>query len=510
MGDGDGRSPPWIGDWTLALVAALGAYWASSHPISADTGWLLYVTERVLEGARLYHDLLEVNPPVIIGLKLPIVAVAGSLGITPAAGFPLYVGGITAASLAVGCRIANVADCSRQVTRRLLLVFLMALFFLSGSHFGQREHLFFILSFPYVMLAGLRRPGFVVSAGTASMAGILAGVGFALKPHFLILWITVEAGRRLSGYGRLVRPENVAIGGICVGAAAAVIAFFPGYIDLVRRFSSAYLGFFRTEWMDLLFHPVSLIGLGTIVLAGLDQRSGIDPMTTSLAAAVAACLAIVVLQGKGWTYHYVPVLGYSFLLLGWLLVRPLSGTRRRLRGVISVAACLGFAALVTGGAQYWIEALYGPRQEWQSVERLSSVIREHGGERRMVVGISRSHSPAFPAVNYAEADWGLRLTSLWPLASVEGREAASSNAPGSRQQTGSTSLHRWVRETVISDVLASRPDLAIVEWTSEPGFDRTRILRYLLEDPDFRDWWGRYTLLEERQDYLVFRRRPVR
>lgn len=492
------------------LATALGAYWASSHPISADTGWLLYVAERTMEGARLYRDLLEVNPPVIIGLKLPIVAVAGSLDITPAAGFPPYVGGIAAVSLAVGCRIARVADCSREVTRRLLLVFLVGVFFLSGSHFGQREHLFFTLSFPYVMLAGLRRPGFVVSAGIASMAGILAGIGFALKPHFLILWITVEAGHRLTGHGRLVRPENVAIGGICVVTAVAVIAFFPEYIDLVQRFSSAYLVYFRAGWMELLSHPVSLIGLGAITLASLEQRSGMGPMTTSLAAAVAACLVIVVLQGKGWTYHFFPVLGYSFLLLGWLLVSPISSTRRRLRRVISVAACLGFAALLTGGAQYWIEALYGPRQQWQRVERLSSVIREHGGERKMVVGISRSHSPAFPAVNYAEADWGLRLTSLWPLASVEGRAGASLNAPGSRRETGSTSLHQWVRETVVSDVLASRPDLAIVEWTSEPGFDRTRILRYLLEDKDFRDWWDRYRLIEEREDYLVFRRRPVR
>ncbi|MGH7526003.1 MAG: hypothetical protein ACREMX_04805, partial [Gemmatimonadales bacterium] len=48
-----------------------------------DTAWLLYAAERWLDGARLYVDLVEVNPPLIIWLNAIPVLVARALAISP-------------------------------------------------------------------------------------------------------------------------------------------------------------------------------------------------------------------------------------------------------------------------------------------------------------------------------------------------------------------------------------------------------------------------------------------
>ena len=50
----------------LAAVLALVMLVASHSPQKDDVAWLLYVARKWLGGKRLYIDLVEVNPPLII------------------------------------------------------------------------------------------------------------------------------------------------------------------------------------------------------------------------------------------------------------------------------------------------------------------------------------------------------------------------------------------------------------------------------------------------------------
>ena len=55
------RLIPW-----LALAALFAAAIALRHGLAANTdvSWLLTVAERVLNGQRLYLDVIETNPPI--------------------------------------------------------------------------------------------------------------------------------------------------------------------------------------------------------------------------------------------------------------------------------------------------------------------------------------------------------------------------------------------------------------------------------------------------------------
>ena len=72
--------------WALPL---LGAVWLASllYFLQAtpnhDVAWYLVATDRFLDGARLYRDIIEVNPPLVFYLTVPPVAVARLTGWEP-------------------------------------------------------------------------------------------------------------------------------------------------------------------------------------------------------------------------------------------------------------------------------------------------------------------------------------------------------------------------------------------------------------------------------------------
>src|SRR5260370_40852904 len=68
---------PWISIVILFAVAIV-----LRHVLAANTdvSWLLTVGERVLDGQRLYVDVIDANPPMAVLLYLPGILIARALG----------------------------------------------------------------------------------------------------------------------------------------------------------------------------------------------------------------------------------------------------------------------------------------------------------------------------------------------------------------------------------------------------------------------------------------------
>ena len=66
----------------LIAIVALGAGAEFATFARSDTAFLLYAAERVLDGARLYQDVVEINPPLIVALNLPAVVLARAVGVS--------------------------------------------------------------------------------------------------------------------------------------------------------------------------------------------------------------------------------------------------------------------------------------------------------------------------------------------------------------------------------------------------------------------------------------------
>ncbi len=281
-------------------------------PPNHDVAWLLNVGRRMLDGDRMFVDIVETNPPLIVWLSTFIVGSAKVLGIAPLQLYRVVV--ITAAAVsAFACyRIARPGGEERAVIIGLGAALITLA--LPGYDFGQREHLLIILALPYFISAAM----YLHHSGESRVAtGVAAGLGFALKPHFLPAWIAAEvllASKR--GSGALRRAEGMAVLTTLIAYAALVLVFAPDYPTQAARLAPLYYGFAIKPLATLLgdprFEAVAIVMALTLTVVFL-RRSRDDSVLVVVEAAALMLTGAVLLQRKGFSYHWYPALSLTLL-----------------------------------------------------------------------------------------------------------------------------------------------------------------------------------------------------
>ena len=117
--------PAWLarGDIVAAIVAGLFAVQAAirfaSH-LSGDVAWYLYAAGRLLDGATLYIDVIEVSSPLGLWLAMPVVALARAVAVNPIIVLKIVVLLATLLSLLLSARLLARADDLASEARNLL------------------------------------------------------------------------------------------------------------------------------------------------------------------------------------------------------------------------------------------------------------------------------------------------------------------------------------------------------------------------------------------------------
>ena len=164
-------------------------------PLNHDVGAVLAFSQRWLGGEHLYTDLIDVNPPLIFVLNLVPAAVAAWTGLDGTRALQLSLLAYGALAWRIGWLVRDRP--AEGPAERAFLDVLPALVLLgAGYDFGQREHLMAIGALPYLLCAARRAEG--KAPGGRFGAALLAGVAFALKPHFLAIPCLVEAAVLIS------------------------------------------------------------------------------------------------------------------------------------------------------------------------------------------------------------------------------------------------------------------------------------------------------------------------
>jgi hypothetical protein len=291
---------PWLALALLAPVLVL-------MPVNQDSIWQVWVGRQMLHGARLYTDILEVNPPLLYWLALPQAALAALVG----------------ARLAViGFCLVLIALSLYFTPPRYRLPTLAAAILLPLADFGKAEHFALIATIPYVFLISTRAEGSQVRHPWA--IGFLGALGFAMKPYFIIVPLALELLVK-----RRIRPETIALAISAAAYAAAVLLFAPAYMTgMVPLLVKAYGSFTGNAY------PVVTMFAFLAVAASLIQRR-LSPAGLALMIAAVAFIPAVLIQGKWWPYQTVPARGFLFLAVAVELMR---GRTRVLPDVLFVAA----------------------------------------------------------------------------------------------------------------------------------------------------------------------------
>jgi hypothetical protein len=266
----------------LACVAAFAFY--TSRAPGRDVAWLIEASRRWLEGAVLYRDIIEVNPPLIF---YETVALTGA-DPTP----NHFAAGVCVAMASSALWIFRLKD-GYTATAALIAMIIGGF-----ADFGQRGHLALIFVLP--LLVADKRPTWERIA-----LGLWAFLGVGLKPTLLPIPIAAAACKAFNA--RSLRPlfalEIVTI--VLAGAAYVLLAFlvhplyFSSIVPIGELVYYVYTAGFRTPFVSIS---------AVVVLIGLSKPR------SPLAWAMMAALLNFYLQRAGWSYQMVPAIGLAIFL----------------------------------------------------------------------------------------------------------------------------------------------------------------------------------------------------
>lgn len=309
----------------LCTVAVITLIVLSDIPLTHDVVWQFWVGRQIMNGAVLYRDVWETNPPLWFWSAIPIHHAALWFSMPPLRLLVVVVIGLgTLFSLLVG-HLSGFASPVARLATMLLSFWLIVVTPLYD--FGQREHLALIVSVAYAALIARRSTGTLVSPVLALLVGAAAAYGFALKHYFTAVPVMLELWLILRNRAqwRVVRPETVALAVLATAYGVAVMAFAPAFFtDNVPMVRIAYHGF-DSPWEMVILRPWiviwAFIAAFFLTFGGAFGRKANPLVSTLLIVAIGYGLAYF-LQRKGWLYHSVPVTGTAALALGLRLAMP--------------------------------------------------------------------------------------------------------------------------------------------------------------------------------------------
>lgn len=283
--------------------------------LNCDVSWLSHAAERLWAGGNYVHDFFETNPPLIIYLLLPPVLVKKYFALPFVLSVRSYIFLLSIISLYFCYFLLKRIFKSKH--QRIANVFFITLIFifllLPIADFGQREHLLILFIMPYLFLVALRLQAKDVKINiyVASIIGVLAGLGFSLKPFFFLPFFLIEL---YAGFS-LQRPELKAIFITSFLYLLSVCLFYPEYITTITPYALRlyYLGF-SDPFSILIYEPRFIFCLFALALSML-TKTDYPYLMTVFKLSTLGFIGVHFSQRMYFFYHLLPAFSLAILLL---------------------------------------------------------------------------------------------------------------------------------------------------------------------------------------------------
>jgi hypothetical protein len=504
----------------MALLFALPILWLAGYffpPINHDVGAILAVSQRWVDGQKLYVDVIDENLPLtFIVHALPVLTAKVLPGGVPFWFTAWVVAGIFGSFFACSRLIRLVPSADHALTAGLLPPVLLFLFtVLPNEHFGQREHIMFVATAPYLFASMARAEGVSPSRRTGVAIGLVAGVAFALKPYFLAIPAAVELYLLVRRGWRTTFRDEIPWCILAVAVVHLVLMYtvFSAYGLFVMPLAiKAYSPIGDAGWWEILTGDVMAPTLIALLIFGAFAVF----LTRTLAARVVVAFGIgaaisAIAQAKGWPYHLLPALSIAILLAALTISQtvdrylPISRSSHRLPVAVISATLMVLL--------YFHAALYTPpffkqRQYEDSVGGILRHIVEQNAPHRTILTLSPGIYPFWPMLNYVHGRMTMRFLTMWVL---QGVYATCEDFPALYNPPDTMSdIEKFVYDAVSQDFAKGKPDLLIVDTI--PGMPRCQgkifdYLEYFRQNKVFDDAFAHYEHLMDFDRYQIYRRK---
>lgn len=449
----------------LTAIAALGIQYPGY--LNHDVAYLTWVADQVMRGAVYGRDVWDINPPLNFVIYAPAALFGRVIGFDPA----IRLWTVLIAALSIAC----VWQTAERSIRLPVIIALGAFFALAfPREFGQREQFALLLCAPYASASTPKR-------GQAVLNGIMAGIGFALKPYFLIALVLVFLTRRR------IRTEEWTIAATGALYAAGLVLFFQPYLTEFLPMTGAS---YWTHGVNSTAEIVMFAIMVPMMIALVWWPSAPQAGRSGYAMAALGFTLAVILHNKGYSYQFIPCFGFLTLYLAASLRNP----RPFVRWASIILLALT-ALRLTLVAVPWVIDTEARRT---TIPELLKAI--DGADSFWV--LTNYNYPAFPTAILTRTPFvGISSNNNFASAAIAIEAGAAS---GDAATLGRLSREQAVRE------LSRQPELVIVTttWNRYAGvttpFDG---LAWFKRDERFRDLWSHYAPAGRVGSFELYRRK---
>jgi len=512
--------PPRVERLLLLPLIALPIVWLAGYffpPINHDVAAILDVSARWVHGEKLYVEVIDENLPLTFVIHALPVLLSKVLPGDPTFWFTAcVVAGIFASFWACRRLVRLVPSADHALTEALLPPVLLFLFtVLPNEHFGQREHILFVASAPYMIGSMARAEGVTLGRYASIAIGVVAGLAFAMKPHYLAIPAAVEFFLLFRRGWRTTLADLIpwSIGFVALVHLTLMYTIFREYGTYVMPLAvEAYAPIGDEGWRGVLTSNVLGPTLIALVIFGLIAIVFTKTVAARVLVVYGAGAAIsAIAQAKGWPYHVLPALSAAILLAALTVSQtvdrylPISRSGHHLPVAIISATMMVLL--------YFQAALYTPpffkqRQFEESIGGRLQHIIEQNAPHRTVLALSPGIYPLWPLINYIGGRMTMRFLSMWVLQGVYATcddFPALYNPPDTMGDT-----EKQVFDQVSEDFAREQPDLLIVD--NIPGIPRCQgkafdYLEYFMQNRVFADAFEGYEHLMDFDRYRIYRRK---
>ncbi|MBU6452170.1 MAG: hypothetical protein KGS72_10355 [Cyanobacteria bacterium REEB67] len=507
----------------VIILAGSSIFFWYCHPllIFCDQGLYMHMAQLLLQGKVPYVDMFEINPPLAIYLHTPPVLAASFFHLTQPFAFALYIWTLILISSLVG-GLAAWRSGSRGALYVSMAAILGMVFFSRGQtlDFGQRDHIFAILYFPFFLVRYLRWQGLKNNRALGIIAGILGGIGIALKHYFVpvalaaeVVWVIDKKSLR-----PLLSTETVA-------ASLTLLLYGVHFVFLPKGELQTFFGFIvpiyqagYSYYMTSLSYNVFwsrpdlyLMAATTIGALALARRSS---FVLPLQAFSLMSAAIFVLAGQVWTCHTMSTRMASDIALcvqALLCARflPAFTRRGRLGPTILGLALIAFAVYHVkdpvesamreheNGDLFWVKSLkHSVITPKDDIEACSKIVLNYTQPDDSILFISSAMAPGYPVFQQCERKPASRLLHgmVLPILSSLIEDPDQSESRKGLFQSRLRQIFDWYED----DIAANKPKIIFVQ---------IRFIYDLLRERGFfeRQMAG-YKVLKDEGDYRVYLR----
>lgn len=471
------------------IILLVIGYFIQDHLLlSGDVGYLIHASDQLLMGGHYTTDFFETNPPMILYLYAPIHLLTHyfAFSISFALRSYIFLLGVFSAGL---CYFFLKEILKNEKSNFIYLLFyslLIIFFILPGPAFGQREHLFILLTMPYLLAAVFTLQNKQPSYPIRFLIAFMAALGFSLKPFFLVTFGLIE-GYIFLKKNLSIRLESIVIVLIFILYLISIYKWQRDYLTIILPLvTHYYLPFVKQSLASFFGPPYVLFCMGMIFsYLFFPKTVNIPPLGTIFFLALIGLFFAAVISRTSWYYHVLPALSMAYLLavfyIGQLKYK-------------SLIILLSIFIFVVPFYNYYGQIRYGVSlKKNHAMNQAAQFIRQ--SDAHTVYCIPWGTFDCFPFLAQMNGQYVERFPSFWWYTGLRHQEKKISLALTANQDKN------YLIEQVVMD-------LRKAHWVifNDAIFKESEVIAYLSENTLFRSEWVHYRYRTHFGSYQLYER----